>query len=85
MSHYASRGSKGNTTRTVDALSSRFRVICLDCKRFETVHTVVENAGGNLREDDIIQVVLINFRHNHNHEFRHGSVSHIIRFLCSNV
>ncbi|MFS7963879.1 hypothetical protein Hanom_Chr08g00743521 [Helianthus anomalus] len=60
---------KGDTTRTVDALSSRFMVICLDCKSSETVHTMVENAGGNLGEDDIIQVVLINFRHDHNHEF----------------
>ncbi|MFS8017287.1 hypothetical protein Hanom_Chr15g01378621 [Helianthus anomalus] len=40
----------GDTTRTVDALSSRFKVIHLDCERFEMVHTVVENAGDDLGE-----------------------------------
>ncbi|MFS8004460.1 hypothetical protein Hanom_Chr13g01226091 [Helianthus anomalus] len=38
----------GETTRTIDALSSRFRVIRLDCERFETIHTAVEHKGGDL-------------------------------------
>ncbi|MFS8026271.1 hypothetical protein Hanom_Chr16g01484861 [Helianthus anomalus] len=58
LSHYTSRncssGSfwgrilqhfcdhRGDNSRTMDTLSSRFRVIRLDCERFEKVHTVVE-------------------------------------------
>ncbi|MFS7999229.1 hypothetical protein Hanom_Chr12g01163591 [Helianthus anomalus] len=71
----------GDTTRTVDAFSSRFRTIRLDSERFETVYTAVENAGGDLGEDDKIQVALINFRHGYNRKFKHVSVWHIIRFF----
>ncbi|MFS7986682.1 hypothetical protein Hanom_Chr11g01013181 [Helianthus anomalus] len=53
---------RGDTTRTVDALSSRFKTIYLDSQRFETAHNVLENEGGDLAEDGIIQVVLINQR-----------------------
>ncbi|MFS8024066.1 hypothetical protein Hanom_Chr16g01458871 [Helianthus anomalus] len=51
----------GENNRTVDSHSSRFRTIRLE--RFETIHTVVKLKGGDLGEDDIIQVALIKFRH----------------------
>ncbi|MFS7962845.1 hypothetical protein Hanom_Chr08g00731321 [Helianthus anomalus] len=60
----------GENNRTVDALSSRFRAIRLDYERFMTIHTVVEHKDGDLREDDIIQVALTNFRHKHHREFK---------------
>ncbi|MFS7906888.1 hypothetical protein Hanom_Chr01g00064481 [Helianthus anomalus] len=36
--------------RTVDALSSRFRVIRSDCMRFEHIHNEVEYLGGDIDE-----------------------------------
>ncbi|MFS7985433.1 hypothetical protein Hanom_Chr11g00998321 [Helianthus anomalus] len=54
---------RGDTTRAVDALSSCFRTIHLDSLRFETVHNAVQNDGGNLSEDDIMQVALVNYKH----------------------
>ncbi|MFS7998408.1 hypothetical protein Hanom_Chr12g01153491 [Helianthus anomalus] len=65
---------RGDTTRTMDTLSSLFRTIHLDSERFETVHTAVENVGGDFGEYDIIKVTLINFRHDHNREFKQVSV-----------
>ncbi|KAJ0845122.1 hypothetical protein HanRHA438_Chr15g0710041 [Helianthus annuus] len=72
---------RGDATRTVDVFSSRFRTIRLDVERFETMHTVMENAGGDLGEDDIIQVAFINFKHGYNHEFKHVSAWQIIFFF----
>ncbi|MFS7908543.1 hypothetical protein Hanom_Chr01g00084401 [Helianthus anomalus] len=60
----------GDTTRTLDALSSRFRTIRLDSERFESVHNVVQNDSGDLSEDHVIQVALINYRHAFNHDFK---------------
>ncbi|MFS7928408.1 hypothetical protein Hanom_Chr04g00320401 [Helianthus anomalus] len=71
----------GDTTQTVDTLSSHFRTIHLDSERFEMVHTAMENADGDHGEDEIIQVALINFRHEYNREFKYVSVWQIIRFF----
>ncbi|MFS7978541.1 hypothetical protein Hanom_Chr10g00916661 [Helianthus anomalus] len=70
----------GENNRTVDPLSSRFRRTRLDCERFETIHTAVEHEGGDLEEDDIIQVALINFRHEQHREFTLRSAWEIIYF-----
>ncbi|MFS7912023.1 hypothetical protein Hanom_Chr02g00124971 [Helianthus anomalus] len=61
---------KGEITRMVDVLSSRFWVICLDCERFKTIHTAVKHECGDLWENGIIQVALINFRHEHHRDFK---------------
>ncbi|MFS7999053.1 hypothetical protein Hanom_Chr12g01161451 [Helianthus anomalus] len=59
--------------RTVDALSSRFRVIRLDCLRFEHIHNEVEYLGGDIDENVTLQVALINYRHQVGRDFKHVS------------
>ncbi|MFS8009018.1 hypothetical protein Hanom_Chr14g01279651 [Helianthus anomalus] len=59
--------------RTVDALSSRLRVIRLDCETFERYYKAVEDSSQNLGEEDIKAVALINYRHEEGHEFTHVS------------
>ncbi|MFS7923164.1 hypothetical protein Hanom_Chr03g00257451 [Helianthus anomalus] len=68
-----------NYDRTVNALSSRFRVILLECKKFESYYKSVENSSEGLSEDDIKAVGLINFRHDEGHDFEHVSQWETIR------
>ncbi|MFS7934482.1 hypothetical protein Hanom_Chr05g00392051 [Helianthus anomalus] len=58
-------------SRTVDALSSRFRVIRLDCEKFERYDKIVEDSSQDLGEEDIKAVALINYRHKEGHDFEH--------------
>ncbi|MFS7890092.1 hypothetical protein Hanom_Chr00s000007g01614711 [Helianthus anomalus] len=44
----------GAHNRTVDAISSRFRVIRVDCEWFEQIHNEVEFLGGDLDVDDTV-------------------------------
>ncbi|MFS8016091.1 hypothetical protein Hanom_Chr15g01364331 [Helianthus anomalus] len=60
-------------TRTIDALSSCFRTIHMDCERFEQLHIAVEHQGSDLGKDDTIQVALIDYRHEVGREFKHVS------------
>ncbi|MFS7992470.1 hypothetical protein Hanom_Chr12g01082591 [Helianthus anomalus] len=74
----------GENNRTIDSLMSRFKTICLDCERFETIHTAVELEGGDLGEDNIIQVALINFWRVYHCEFKLRYAWKIIRFFYLN-
>ncbi|KAJ0780439.1 hypothetical protein HanPI659440_Chr06g0237671 [Helianthus annuus] len=65
--------------RTVDALSSRFRVIRLDCEKFERYYKSVEDLSHDLGEEDIKAVALINYRHKEGHDFEHVSQWETIR------
>ncbi|MFS7923259.1 hypothetical protein Hanom_Chr03g00258591 [Helianthus anomalus] len=67
--------------RTVDALSSRFRVIRLDCLWFEHIHNEVEYLGGDIDEDDTLQIALINYRHQVGRDFKHVSEWEILRLF----
>ncbi|MFS7894744.1 hypothetical protein Hanom_Chr00s001994g01690631 [Helianthus anomalus] len=73
----------GTHNRTVDALSSRFRVIRLDCLRFEHIHNEVEYLGGDIDEDedDTLQIALINYRHQVRRDFKHVSEWEILRLF----
>ncbi|MFS8018762.1 hypothetical protein Hanom_Chr15g01395871 [Helianthus anomalus] len=48
--------------RTVDALSSRFRVLRLECERFDGYFKKAEREMPDLVEDDQKEVALINYR-----------------------
>ncbi|KAJ0586688.1 hypothetical protein HanIR_Chr04g0154631 [Helianthus annuus] len=62
-------GSEHN--RTVDALSSRFRVLRLECERFDRYFKKVETEMPDLGDDDQKEVALINYRHEERHDFKH--------------
>ncbi|MFS7904639.1 hypothetical protein Hanom_Chr01g00038491 [Helianthus anomalus] len=49
--------------QTVDALSSRFRVLRLECERFDRYFKKVEREVPDLVEYDQKEVALINYRH----------------------
>ncbi|MFS7938427.1 hypothetical protein Hanom_Chr05g00439561 [Helianthus anomalus] len=59
--------------RTIDALSSRFLVLQLECERFDRYFKKVETEMPDLGEDDQKDVALINYRHEEGHEFKHVS------------
>ncbi|KAF5809791.1 hypothetical protein HanXRQr2_Chr04g0161551 [Helianthus annuus] len=65
--------------RIVDALSSRFRVVRLECERFDRYFKKVEREMSDLVEDDQKEVALINNRHDEGHEFKHVSEWEAIR------
>ncbi|MFS7956629.1 hypothetical protein Hanom_Chr07g00656811 [Helianthus anomalus] len=52
----------GDTTRTVNAISSRFKTIHLKSSRFEMIFNAIENDDGELTEDDVIQVALVDYK-----------------------
>ncbi|MFS7993283.1 hypothetical protein Hanom_Chr12g01092271 [Helianthus anomalus] len=49
--------------RTIDTLSSRFRVVRLECQRFDRYFKKVEREMPDLVEDNQKEVTLINYRH----------------------
>ncbi|KAJ0578058.1 hypothetical protein HanIR_Chr05g0243101 [Helianthus annuus] len=59
--------------RTVDALSSMFRVLRLECERFDRCFKKVETEMPDLGEDDQKEVALINYCHEERHDFKHVS------------
>ncbi|MFS7907913.1 hypothetical protein Hanom_Chr01g00077081 [Helianthus anomalus] len=65
--------------RSVDAFSSRFRVLRLECERFDRYFKNVEREMPDLVEDDQKEVALINYRHDEGHEFKHVSEWEAIR------
>ncbi|MFS7901414.1 hypothetical protein Hanom_Chr00s209419g01840091 [Helianthus anomalus] len=71
----------GAYNRTVDALSSRFRVICSDCLRFEHIHNEIEYLGGDIDEDVTLQVALINYWHQLGRDFKRVSEWEILRLF----
>ncbi|MFS8008120.1 hypothetical protein Hanom_Chr14g01268991 [Helianthus anomalus] len=71
------RGPEHN--RTVDALSSRFRVLRLECERFYQYFKKVETEMPDLGEDDQKEVALINYRHEERYDFKHVSEWEAIR------
>ncbi|MFS7985652.1 hypothetical protein Hanom_Chr11g01001001 [Helianthus anomalus] len=71
----------GAHNRTVDVLSSRFRVIRLDCLRFEHIHNEVEYLGGDIDEDDTLQIALINYQHQVGRDFKNVSEWEILRLF----
>ncbi|MFS7999592.1 hypothetical protein Hanom_Chr12g01168181 [Helianthus anomalus] len=64
---------RDDTTRTVDALSLRFRTTRLYILRFETVHDAVQNDGGDLSEEGVIQVAPVDYMYKYNLDFKHVS------------
>ncbi|MFS7985724.1 hypothetical protein Hanom_Chr11g01001941 [Helianthus anomalus] len=75
--HAQLRGPGHN--RSVDALSSRFRVVRLECERFDRYFKKVEREMPDLVEDDQKAVALINYRHDERHDFKHVSEWEAIR------
>ncbi|MFS8014213.1 hypothetical protein Hanom_Chr15g01341921 [Helianthus anomalus] len=71
----------GLHNRTVDALSSQFRVIRFDCQGFEHIHNEVEYLAGDHDEDDTLQIALINYRHQVGRDFKHVSEWQTIRLF----
>ncbi|MFS8001697.1 hypothetical protein Hanom_Chr13g01193361 [Helianthus anomalus] len=69
VQHYFAQLGGPDHGRTVDALSSRFRVIRLECKKFEGYYKSAEDSSQGLSEEDIKAVALINFRHDEGHDF----------------
>ncbi|MFS8029692.1 hypothetical protein Hanom_Chr17g01525291 [Helianthus anomalus] len=59
----------GENNRAVNSLSSRFRTIRLIAKDSRRFTPPWSSEGGDFGEDDIIQVILINFKHMHHREF----------------
>ncbi|MFS7985635.1 hypothetical protein Hanom_Chr11g01000811 [Helianthus anomalus] len=60
---------RGEATRTMDAC---FRVIRMTSSRFEKIVNVVDNNAGELTEDDIIQVAIVDCRHTYHRDFKHA-------------
>ncbi|MFS7947964.1 hypothetical protein Hanom_Chr06g00554351 [Helianthus anomalus] len=56
-----------------------FRVIRLDCEKFERYYKFVDDSSQDLGEEDIKAVALINYRHKEGHDVEHVSLWETMR------
>ncbi|MFS7942045.1 hypothetical protein Hanom_Chr06g00483441 [Helianthus anomalus] len=69
---------RGDVIRPKHALHSRFQMIHIECMRFEAVLNNVDNDNGELNEDDIIQVGLLQYFNFYEYDFGHFEAWEII-------
>ncbi|MFS7994156.1 hypothetical protein Hanom_Chr12g01102541 [Helianthus anomalus] len=71
---------RGDAIRHKHALYSRFRMIHVECMRFEAILNNVDHDDGELNEGDVIQIAYVEYHNMFGCDFKHYVVWQITRF-----